>query len=425
MSDVAVLSPELIPAFITKTFNHYFGNYNFLKDKFLQEQTEATEEGWIPVETFEKFNKVAGYIKNLAFRKELIEGLSGGEDYQFDEITFKVRKHPDVVVPESPADYWEACKARTAFFSGFPCDGTMEELITFCERYGRIESVNKRCLPGTNQFDGTLFVIYHKQADLKKALVAKDQFRPEYPIKRLLKSAWQKIHDKEVRELKEKKAKAPPVAKVGNVLKVTGLPANADTFVIKEFFKKFGNCAYVDPDEEGNATVRFSGNGNNIGREALDSAMAFYNGKLNILGEDVKGIEVRVLTEVENAEFWKEYLDNRSQKGGKKSFSQGSTGTPKKAEGANNSFIQKPTTTPKKTEGSNNGVTQKAAGGKTGFEMGKKRSAAPNRTGTPNKVLSKNRSGTPRHELTKNRKRSAGDEGVGMSKTKMKKARRN
>uniref|UniRef100_A0AC35U8Y4 Lupus La protein n=1 Tax=Rhabditophanes sp. KR3021 TaxID=114890 RepID=A0AC35U8Y4_9BILA len=341
MTTENVLASDQIPAFVTKTFNHYFGNYNYIKDKFLQEQAKVATEGWIPLSIFEKFNKVAEYVKNADYRPQLIEGLKAGDDFVFDEEKLAVRRNPEKPVPESTIGYWQSCKDRTAYFKGFPKDSTLEELIAYSETYGMTESVNRRFLKESNEFKGSLFVIYNKLEDVAKALAGEEKFRGEIAIERSLRSDWQKKKEAERKEktskdkgMKENKNKktaetvAAPVVKIGNVLQLTGLPQKTNVNTVKEFFKKFGDCAFVQIEGEGNAKVRFGGDSDNVGKTSLEAALAAGEGKLNIFDDEAANVEGRVLTDEENTAYWKEYLDTRNQKssGGGRSFGGGRGG---------------------------------------------------------------------------------------------------
>lgn len=51
-------TPEEINAKIVRQIEHYFGDYNLPRDKFLKE-TIKTDDGWVPMETMLNFQRLA------------------------------------------------------------------------------------------------------------------------------------------------------------------------------------------------------------------------------------------------------------------------------------------------------------------------------------------------------------------------------
>uniref|UniRef100_A0A0K0F932 Lupus La protein (inferred by orthology to a human protein) n=1 Tax=Strongyloides venezuelensis TaxID=75913 RepID=A0A0K0F932_STRVS len=315
---VSLLSPEVIPSFIRKTFDHYFGNYNYTKDNFLQEQTKAGSDGWIDLSVFEKFRKVSEYIKNEELRPYVIEGLKDGKYFIFDEEKKAVKRNPNIPLPESSISYWQGCKSRTAYFKGFPLDATLDDIINYCEKYGAVENVSKHTNCQTKEFKGSVFTIYETVEEMNKALEGTEKFG-EHSISRISREDYiketaeeNKKKKEEAKLMKENKNKAvedavaTPTFKSGNVLALCGLPEKAGINDIKSYFKAFGDCAFVQLEGDGKAKVRFAGDGENIAKEVLDKALADGEGKLKLFAEN-GNVEARTLNLEEETEYWKTY----------------------------------------------------------------------------------------------------------------------
>ncbi|CEF65629.1 Lupus La protein [Strongyloides ratti] len=325
---VSLLSPQDIPAFIRKTFDHYFGNYNYTKDNFLQEQAKAGIDGWVDLSIFEKFKKVSEYVKSEELRPYVFEGLKDGKYFIFDEEKKAVKRNPNIPLPESSILYWQGCKNRTAFFKGFPLDATLDEIINYCEKYGVVENVSKHTNHQTKEFKGSVFTIYETVEEMQKALEGDDKFG-EHEIKRTSREEYMKEiaeenkkKKEEAKSMKENKNKAvedavnTPTFKSGNVLALTGLPEKVNLNDIKTYFKKFGDCAFVQLEEDGKAKVRFAGDTENIAKEVLEKALKDGEGKLALFAEN-GNVEASVLTSDEEKEYWKSYYHhiNTNKKG--------------------------------------------------------------------------------------------------------------
>uniref|UniRef100_A0A0N5A2M5 Lupus La protein n=1 Tax=Parastrongyloides trichosuri TaxID=131310 RepID=A0A0N5A2M5_PARTI len=326
-----LLPSESVPTFITKTFDHYFGNYNYIKDQFLQEQAKAGQEGWIDLSIFEKFKKVSEYIKSEELKPFVTEGLKKGKYFIFDEEKKAVKRNPDIPVPESSISYWQGCKDRTVYMKGFPKDANLDDIIAFCEKYGVVENVSKCNNKQTKEFKGSVFTIYETIEEMQKAIEGTEKFG-EDEISRISREEHFRIHaeenkkkKEEAKNMKENKNKdaenlvAAPVFKSGNVLELSGLPENAKVEEIKLYFKLFGDCAFVLLEDGGKGKVRFAGDEENIGKQALEKALETGEGKLKLYVEEGT-VEARVLNEEEEKEYWKQYLLSRNQKNGKGNF---------------------------------------------------------------------------------------------------------
>ena len=77
---------ESTSAKVLKQVEFYFGDSNYARDKFLQEQAKKEEQGWIPLETIMSFNRMKTLtqdadliVKVLREGSELVEVSEDGK----------------------------------------------------------------------------------------------------------------------------------------------------------------------------------------------------------------------------------------------------------------------------------------------------------------------------------------------------------
>lgn len=192
---------------IIRQIEYYFGDINLGKDKFLQEQIKL-DDGWIPMETMLKFNRLANLSKDTdVIARALLK--SSTKLMEVSEDNKKIRRSPDKPLPEMNEARRKELMSRTAYVKGFPLEGTtMSQLLDFFPQFGEIENVIMRSYidkaTKTWKFKGSVFVIFSTVDGVKKFLEGE---AVKYNDKELIKK-WQTDYFEEKRkERLEAKAK--------------------------------------------------------------------------------------------------------------------------------------------------------------------------------------------------------------------------
>ena len=74
-------------------------------------------------------------------------------------------------IPELTKEYIKELNLRTLHLKGFPKDSQLDDIKAFCEKYGKVQSVQmRRYLKKNNEFKGCIMVTYVSQEDADKIL---------------------------------------------------------------------------------------------------------------------------------------------------------------------------------------------------------------------------------------------------------------
>jgi len=204
------LSAEELEPKIVRQIEHYFGDYNLPRDKFLKETIKA-DDGWVPMETMLNFQRLAALSTDA---KIIMAALKKGGSglMEVDEDNQKIRRCPTVPLPEWNDARREELMNSTVYVKGFDKDATFEDLLTFFMRFPGVLNVVYRkykdlldpeCKEG---FKGSVFVVFKDKESAQK-------FMSLEPLKSIdgnveLERKWKKEYDEEKnREYFEKKRK--------------------------------------------------------------------------------------------------------------------------------------------------------------------------------------------------------------------------
>merc|ERR1712004_101268 len=187
---------------IIRQIEYYFGDVNLGRDKFLIEEIKK-EEGWIPLETMMKFNRLTQLSTDSAVICSALKKSSAGL-MEVDEDKFKIRRSPDKPLPENDKERSKAILAKSLYIKGFPDDATLDDIQEYFDNHGSTEQISLR-RDADKKFKGSIFVIFSNIEDAEKVLAIEDL---KYKESDLIKMLKQDYLDKKVEERKQVREKA-------------------------------------------------------------------------------------------------------------------------------------------------------------------------------------------------------------------------
>ncbi|KAI0228353.1 Lupus La protein [Lamellibrachia satsuma] len=185
---------------IVKQIEYYFGDMNLPRDNFLREEIKK-ENGWVCLETMVKFNR----LKQLTADYNIITTAlkaSGTTFIQVSEDNEKIRRNPDLPVPEFNKERNEDLKARSLYAKGFPLDITLDGLIEFFEKFGKVDQIQMR-KDAKKSFKGSVFVVFNSKEEGQKFLNAESVKHGETELKRETREGYFKRKEEERKSKKE------------------------------------------------------------------------------------------------------------------------------------------------------------------------------------------------------------------------------
>lgn len=74
-------------------------------------------------------------------------------------------------LPELSDDYFKELNLRTLHLKGFPKDSNLDDIMAFCVKFGKVQSVQmRRNFKAKNEFKGCIMVTYLEKEDAEKML---------------------------------------------------------------------------------------------------------------------------------------------------------------------------------------------------------------------------------------------------------------
>lgn len=273
---------------IVRQVEYYFGDFNLPRDKFLLEETK-TDDGWVTMETMLKFKRLLDLSSDKAVITAALKKSKAGL-IEVAEDNTKIRRNPEIPLPENTVESKAALEARTVYVKGFNNEGTtLDELLDyFNENNSNVVSIQMRNYSvgkGKDKewkFKGSIFVTF-KSAESATEFVENKEWKYK-DREMILKFQKNYLEDKqkEIEEKKKNKGKSAKVAAAvkdetkesddlqmprGAVIKLTGLGGDITREDIKEVLsnkyevnidKDKGDVAFVTYEKgEAEAKVRF------------------------------------------------------------------------------------------------------------------------------------------------------------------------
>jgi len=276
---------------IIRQVEYYFGDFNLPRDKFLQELIK-TDEGWVTMETMLKFKRLSDLSKDTAAIVAALKQSKNGLIVVADD-GLKIRRDPQIPLPENTEESRKLLEARTVYAKGFDKDNTvLDDLLDYYnENNPDVVSIQMRNWAEKKgkekvwKFKGSVFITF-KTEEAAKAFVEKEETYKDVPlIKKFQKTYFEEKtvenekrrgkhgkKDKSEGEGKEATKKEEPaeeefVLPKGSVLKLTGLGGEITREDIKEVLKTDfgvniekdnGDIAFITYEKgEAEAKVRF------------------------------------------------------------------------------------------------------------------------------------------------------------------------
>jgi len=284
--EVSVLERKII-----RQVEHYFGDENLPKDKFLQEAIKE-DEGWISMSTMLDFKRLADLSKDA---KQILGALAKSESglMQINEDgDGKIRRSPEHPLPENNEETKKKREARTAYVKGFDKEKTtMDELLDYYAvadpSVVNIAMRSFRNPDKTRGFKGSVFLTFRTLEDCKKFIEAETHKYKDKDLEKVMyQNDYQEFKQKEYEEKRGKnkgkkdkkednkpeKEAEPEKDKTGDlprgaILKITGLGGEITREDIKDkLAKEFevnidkteGDVAFVTYQKgEEEAKIRF------------------------------------------------------------------------------------------------------------------------------------------------------------------------
>jgi len=151
---------------IIRQVEHYFGDFNLPKDKFMQECVKE-DDGWLTMETLLKFKRLSDLSADgkvvLAALAKSDSGLLAIDT----EGEGKIRRSPDKPLPENNDETRKMVEAKTAYAKGFDKENTtMDELLEYyAENEPKVVNIQMRNYSKDKKkhFKGSIFMTFRDE----------------------------------------------------------------------------------------------------------------------------------------------------------------------------------------------------------------------------------------------------------------------
>ena len=256
MSDTENVSP--MEKKIIRQIEYYFGDFNLPRDKFLSEETKA-DGGWVSMETMLKFKRLVELSSDSAVIVAALKKSKAGLMEVAEDDT-KIRRNPEIPLPENTVESKNALEARTVYVKGFDLEATtLDELLDFFnETNTNVVSIQMRNYSvgkGKDKewkFKGSIFITFKTPEAATEFVDNKDW---TYKDKQMILKFQKNYLEDKAKEYEEKKKgknakgakkESEPVRQEeeaefklakGAVLKLTGLGGEVTREDIKEVLK--------------------------------------------------------------------------------------------------------------------------------------------------------------------------------------------
>lgn len=80
----------------------------------------------------------------------------------------KIRRNPEIPLPENSLEYWQEVKNRTVYVKGFPADTALDEIQEFVKPHGPVKNILMRRLKGEKTFKGSVFITFADKESAQK-----------------------------------------------------------------------------------------------------------------------------------------------------------------------------------------------------------------------------------------------------------------
>ncbi|XP_078537721.1 lupus La protein [Lissotriton helveticus] len=286
---------------ICEQMEYYFGDHNLPRDKFLKEQIKQ-DEGWVSLETMITFNRLSRLTTDFDVIADALVKSSTGM-LELSEDRRKVRRSPAKPLPEVTEEYKNAVKNRSVYVKGFPTDATFDEIKTWFDGKGQVESIQMRRTI-QRAFKGSVFAVFdsneaaktfveipdQKYKDMDLIVLTKDNYFTKKNEERKQHRAEAKTKSKQAKEETQKKAEEDEMKsldeKIGCLLTFSGdLDEQTSREDLHSVFATFGEIKWIDFSRGAKEGIILF---KEKALEALEKAKAANDGNLQLRNKDVK-----------------------------------------------------------------------------------------------------------------------------------------
>nr|XP_054753034.1 lupus La protein-like [Lytechinus pictus] len=317
--------PTALEKKIARQIEYYFGDSNLKRDTFLQLKIRE-DNGWVPLETMIKFNRLKILTSDFDVIVQALENSPTGL-MEISEDKLKIRRAVNKPLPEETAAYWQSMRARSVYCKGFPIDADLDMMQEFMDQFGECVHIQLR-RDKEKKFKGSIFAVYDTIDSVKRFLEAEDLKIGDQDVVKMKKDDYikMKADEKKLRKEDEKKKKLEQKEQKekdqveaiqsefddyekGCVLHFSGVNDQTSREDLKELFSDHGTIQWVDYERgQSEGTIRFSED--TKAQETLDKAKAAKEGALQVRGSE---ITFRVLEGEEEEQHWMKVFEDKSR----------------------------------------------------------------------------------------------------------------
>ncbi|CAH0726291.1 unnamed protein product, partial [Brenthis ino] len=160
---------------IIRQVEYYFGDVNLPRDKFLREQVKL-DDGWIPLDVLIKFNRLAKLSTDIEVIVNALNKSSSGL-LELSDDTKKVRRNPELPIPEMNEERRKELAARTIYAKGFPKDSNLDDLLKYFKQFDEVENIIMRRYQDRQTkkrlFKGSVFATFKTKEQAEKFVETK------------------------------------------------------------------------------------------------------------------------------------------------------------------------------------------------------------------------------------------------------------
>ncbi|GAV02621.1 hypothetical protein RvY_13162 [Ramazzottius varieornatus] len=298
--DAAARMDEIMKR-IADQVEYYLSDFNLSQDKFFRDLV-LTDEGYVPVDTIMKCNRVKKITSNPV---DVIDSLKKFSELEVDETGKRVkRKYPYL---EDTEDLRAERDPRTVYVKRFTKTATMDAMQEYFRKFGPIDGlILQKFSEGDakvkGKWKGSVLCIFKNKADAEKYMAASEE-ETKFGTQEMMRE-WKADHaaSREKRMVDKKKdieeSKIP-----GSVLHLS-TQRNIQYLPIKEYFEKLSPVRYIDHQKgQREVRVRFQ---TAVAKEILNTILSQNKNKIMIDGIHYKG---RVLEGKEEEAYFSTYWD--------------------------------------------------------------------------------------------------------------------
>ncbi|GLG97852.1 La protein homolog [Gryllus bimaculatus] len=296
---------------IIRQIEYYFGDINLPRDKFLQDQIKL-DDGWIPLEIMLKFQRLANLSKDLDVIVTAISKSDNGL-IEVSEDKKKIRRSPDKVLPQQTEERKKELMSQTVYCKGFPQDSSLDNLLEYFQKYGKVDSVIMRYYHDkktkSSNFKGSAFIIFSTREKAEEFLKMEEVKYGETPLLRLWQADYLEKKKSERKpkpqkegvkqEEQEQEAKSFPR---GTVLHLKGNFGNIEREALKAVLEEKGDKVafinYTKGEEEGWVRMQEENAAKSLVEKLEDNKLVLEEGS----------VEVRIVEGEEEETFLKDAM---------------------------------------------------------------------------------------------------------------------